>query len=63
MTTPTLLLAGGDSSPLYKEGTKAVDQALPNSRIETFEGQQHMAMVTAKNRFINEVLAFVRESN
>lgn len=59
-TTPTLLLAGVDSPPLFEEATRAVDEALPNSRVETFEGHQHMAMVTARDRFIETVLAFAR---
>jgi len=63
VTTPTLLLTGSESPPLYKDATVAVNEALPNSRIATFEGEQHMAMHTAPDRFIDEVLEFARESN
>ena len=62
MTTPTVLLSGGESPPFMKDATKAVDDALPNSRIVTFEGHQHLAMLTATDRFIDEVLAFIRGS-
>jgi pimeloyl-ACP methyl ester carboxylesterase len=63
MTTPTLLLSGSESPPFYKDATEAVDSALPNSQVATFEGQEHVAMLTATNRFVDEVLAFIRESN
>lgn len=63
LTTPTLLLSGSESSSLYKDATKAVDEALANSRIATFEGEQHMAMHTAPVRFVDEVRSFIRESN
>jgi pimeloyl-ACP methyl ester carboxylesterase len=59
VTTPTLLLTGSESPPLYKDATEAVDQALPNSRIGTFEGERHMAMHTAPDRFVEEVVTFV----
>ncbi|WP_290817992.1 alpha/beta fold hydrolase [Halovivax sp.] len=62
MTTPTLLLAGGESSDIYSAATKAVHEALPNSRITTFEGHQHVAMNSEPERFVDEVLAFVRET-
>jgi pimeloyl-ACP methyl ester carboxylesterase len=63
MTTPTLLLSGGDSPQYFKDATSALDDALPNSRIVTIEGQTHVAMNTAPDRFIHEVLAFTCESN
>jgi pimeloyl-ACP methyl ester carboxylesterase len=63
MTTPTLLLSGSESPPLYKDATEAVDCALPNSRVTAFDGHEHVAMLTATDRFVDEVLAFIRESN
>lgn len=62
MTTPTLLLAGDESPTLYREATVAVSDALPNCRVVTFEGHQHVAMLTATDRFIDEVLGFVQKS-
>ena len=62
MTTPTLLLSGGESPQRFRDATKAVDEALPNSRIVTFEGQQHVAMNNEPERFVDEVLSFVRET-
>lgn len=63
MTTPTLLMFGGESPPLYRDATKAVDDALPNSRVVTFEGEQHVAMNNEPERFVEEVLEFVHEMN
>ncbi|MFC4440142.1 MULTISPECIES: alpha/beta fold hydrolase [Natrialbaceae] len=63
MTTPTLLLSGSESPPLLKDVTEPLDDALPNSQIVTFDGHGHEAMLTAPDRFIEEVLAFFRETN
>ncbi|WP_459884877.1 alpha/beta fold hydrolase [Halostagnicola bangensis] len=58
-----MLLSGSESPPLYKDGIEALNKALPNSRIVTFDGHAHVAMLTVTDRFIDEVLAFTRESN
>ncbi|WP_331235905.1 alpha/beta fold hydrolase [Natronorarus salvus] len=63
MTTPTLLLSGGESPRAYQDATAVVHGALANSRIVTFEGHHHVAMQTAPERFVEEVLAFVRETS
>lgn len=61
MTTPTMLLSGSESPQSLKDSTVAVDEALPNSRIVVFEGLGHGAISTAPDRFVEEVLAFIRE--
>ena len=58
---PTLLMTGSESSSIYKKSTKEVHNALPNSRIVTLEGQAHIAMNTAPELFLREVLAFLKE--
>ena len=63
VTTPTLLLTGSESLQWLTDATNAVNDALPHSRIATFDGEQHMAMHTASDRFIDEVLTFIQESN
>ena len=63
LTVPTLLLAGSESPEWAHETTEALDDALSNTRVVTFDGHRHMAMFTAPDRFIDEVLAFVREVN
>ncbi|HBY98326.1 MAG: alpha/beta hydrolase [Ardenticatenaceae bacterium] len=59
--TPTLLLLGGDSPQILKAATETVDTALPNSRIAVMPGQQHIAMYTAPDLFLHEVLTFLIE--
>jgi len=56
--TPTLILLGGDSSHFFKAAAEAVDAALPNSRIAVLPGQRHIAMDTAPDLFLHEVLTF-----
>lgn len=63
MTTPTVLLSGSESPPLLRDATEPVNEALPNSRIASFEGHGHEAMLTASDRFIEEVLGFIRGAN
>lgn len=62
LTTPTLLLEGSESPPFLHTAIEALDEAFPNSRIVTFEGHGHVAMLTATDRFINEVLTFISGS-
>jgi pimeloyl-ACP methyl ester carboxylesterase len=61
MHTPTLLLLGGDSPQLFKETTATLDAALPNSRVAVMAGQLHIAMYTAPELLLHEVLTFLRE--
>lgn len=63
MTTPTLLLSGSESPPFLRDATEVVDDALPNSRFVTFDGYAHEAMLTAPDRFVDEVLTFIREAD
>ncbi|TWP50663.1 alpha/beta hydrolase [Lentzea tibetensis] len=60
LTTPTLLLAGGDSPPDETVSTEALAKALPNARVTTMAGQGHVAMLTAPRLFASEVLGFLR---
>ncbi|WP_126665113.1 alpha/beta fold hydrolase [Haloterrigena salifodinae] len=63
MTTPTLLLSGGESPPFLKDATGPIYDALPNSQIGTFDEHAHEAMLTATDRFTGEVLSFIRAEN
>lgn len=62
MNTPTVLFVGGESPQRRKEPTEAINNGLLNSRIVTFEGCAHVAMLTAPDQFVDEVLAVIRES-
>lgn len=62
MRTPTLLLLGGDSPPFLAAAiTDALARALPVCRVAVMPGQQHVAMDTAPELFIGEVLNFLDE--
>lgn len=60
MNVPTLLLLGGESPASIRAGTEAVHAALPEGQIAVLPGQQHIAMDTAPELFLQEVLAFLR---
>ncbi|WP_332898315.1 alpha/beta fold hydrolase [Haladaptatus sp. CMSO5] len=62
LETPTLLLTGSESAPFLKEATAALAEVLPNCRVVTFEGHGHVAINSATDRFVAEVLAFAGES-
>lgn len=59
MNTPTLLLLGGDSPQFFQLAIRAVQSALPDSRITVMPGQQHTAMNTAPDLFVREVVGFL----
>jgi pimeloyl-ACP methyl ester carboxylesterase len=59
MQTPTLLLLGGDSPPFAQQIADLLDSALPNGRIVVLPGQQHIAMDTNPELFVNEVVNFL----
>lgn len=61
MRTPTLLLSGGESPTWFRDATAALDAALPDSRVVVLEGQEHVAMNTAPDLFIETVLTFISE--
>lgn len=59
LQTPTLLLLGGDSPHILTAATETVAAALPNGRIAVLPGQQHIAMYTAPDLFVTEVVRFL----
>jgi pimeloyl-ACP methyl ester carboxylesterase len=61
LNIPTLLLLGGDSPPFFKAAIEALNATLPNSRVVVLPGQQHIAIDTAPDLFVREVLAFLTE--
>lgn len=63
MTTPTLLFTGGESPPPLIDATEVVDEVLPDSRVVVFDGHAHWALNTATDRFIDEVLTFIGETD
>jgi pimeloyl-ACP methyl ester carboxylesterase len=58
---PVLLLLGGDSPSIYREGTTILESALSNSKTVILPGQQHMAHHQDPGLLAKEILAFIRE--
>jgi pimeloyl-ACP methyl ester carboxylesterase len=54
-----LLLLGGESPADFKAETEAIHKALPMSRLVILPGQQHIAMNTAPELFVREVIGFL----
>ncbi len=61
LQTPTLLLTGSESYQIARDGTAALHDALPNSVVVVLEGQGHVAMTTAPDLFVREVVSFLKE--
>ena len=61
LATPTLLLTGSESPPYLQAASEAVTAALPHSRPTVLSGQAHLAMFTAPDLFLREVVQFLTE--
>jgi pimeloyl-ACP methyl ester carboxylesterase len=61
LNVPALLLSGSESPDVLRAATKAVHEALPDSRIVDMQGQQHVAMSTAPELFARLVIGFLTE--
>jgi pimeloyl-ACP methyl ester carboxylesterase len=56
--TPTLFLLGSESRAPFHEATRTLRDAIPGSGLHVFEGQQHIAMDTAPDEFVEVVKRF-----
>lgn len=61
LALPTLLMLGGGSPPRFKMAIDTLSATLPNCRVVVLPGQQHIAIDTAPDLFIREVLTFLSE--
>jgi pimeloyl-ACP methyl ester carboxylesterase len=59
MRTPTLLLVGGNSPVREMENAEGVAAALPQARVAVLAGQEHVALYTAPEVFVSEVMRFL----
>lgn len=59
LQVPVLLLLGGDSPLIFRQATEVLDAALANSHMVVMPGQQHIAMDTNPDMFMEEVLRFL----
>lgn len=60
LSTPVLLLLGGDSPAVFGRANANLEKILPNSRTVVMPGQKHIAMDTAPDLFVGAVLDFSR---
>lgn len=58
---PTLLLRGTESSPELHAAVAALTSALPGSRVADLRGESHVAMSSAPELFLEEVIGFLEE--
>jgi pimeloyl-ACP methyl ester carboxylesterase len=58
---PTLVLTGSNSPEIMVMGSEIVSNVLPNSRLVMMPGQVHIAMYTAPDLFLEQILAFLGE--
>jgi pimeloyl-ACP methyl ester carboxylesterase len=56
---PVLQLIGGDSGPIFTDGSWALDRLLPNGRVAIIPGARHAAHHTHAEQFVAEVRAFL----
>ena len=59
LKAPVLLVLGGDSPPYFSAAIDMIAAALPHARKVVLPGQRHVAMDTAPELFVREVLAFL----
>lgn len=58
-TTPTLVLTGTEGPPHLRDSARAVDDAIPDSRLLEFEGIGHAGPAEAPDRVLPEVRGFL----
>ena len=63
MRAPALLLVGEASPARELENANAVARALPDARVAVLPGQQHIAMHTAPELFVDAVLDFLQSDD
>jgi pimeloyl-ACP methyl ester carboxylesterase len=59
LQVPTLLLLGGDSPAFFRRAIETLAATLPNNRVVVLPGQQHIAIDTAPELFLREVVSFL----
>jgi pimeloyl-ACP methyl ester carboxylesterase len=61
LRTPTLLLLGSESPPLFRAAIEALHAALPLNELVVLPGQHHVAMESAPELFAETVHRFLRD--
>ncbi len=57
----TLLVLGGNSPNFFKAAIEVLQVTLPHCRTVVLPGQQHLAVETAPDLFVHEVVGFLQE--
>jgi pimeloyl-ACP methyl ester carboxylesterase len=60
ISVPTLLLEGSESPPFLHEAIRLLEKTIPGVRTVVFEGQAHVAMDSAPELFVREVVSFLQ---
>jgi len=60
-STPVTLLLGDDSPGWARRGTEVVHAGVPSSRVVPLRGQGHLAIVTAPELVVTEVVRFLSD--
>jgi pimeloyl-ACP methyl ester carboxylesterase len=63
LNVPTLLLVGEKSPPFLQKPTEILAAALPDSQVVIMPGQGHVAMSTAPEMFVSEVINFLSDDS
>jgi pimeloyl-ACP methyl ester carboxylesterase len=58
---PVLQLVGGESPPIFRQGTDALNELLPQGRMVVLPGQKHAAFHGDPERFVAEVEPFLAD--
>jgi pimeloyl-ACP methyl ester carboxylesterase len=61
LKVPTMLLIGGDSPAAFRDASEFIYKVLPDCRKVILQGQQHIAMDTNPELFVDEVTKFLTE--
>lgn len=59
LETPVLLMVGGDSPSYFRGAVEMLSSFLPRNQIAVLPGQKHVAMDTAPDLFLREVVSFL----
>jgi pimeloyl-ACP methyl ester carboxylesterase len=58
LAAPILLLTGSETAPLYRQSTDEVSAIVPDARVRTLAGQEHMAILTDPDAVAAAVVEF-----
>ena len=57
--SPTLLITGGETLPVFAETAEIIAGCIPNAEIHTIEGVGHGGPIMKRDAFLSAVLDFV----